>query len=476
MKQNKVSIRTISLFLVACFLMFLFLGQGIKVGKASGNKTYVIHLVVDGLSDKMYDQIKADPNVNTPNIDDLIAKGARLRGVNTVVPSYGGSQAAVLTGAGTGTNKFLYRYYDKKSKTVQSSPAVTYNMAAQTIFEKLKADNTGVKVLATGWCYGNKSIEGRGVSTIGNGYKLIEHAKGDALVSFSTAADEVVAAISSSEIPQFITAYSNDIKMVGWGGTGWDTPSKRANALTAIDAKIGAIKQALADRGIADKTTIILHSLTGSYVVGNKVDPAALATAITNGTGVKTVSSSSTVTADAKAMIIKTYYMSYAQLSFTGNAGEQDKADVLAFLKDPATIMAENIEGVYTPGELGAPAEYADYIINPMEGKTFCAEASGVYRTDDLYNREVFCVVSGGSTPAGSGVQGELSILDIIPTICAMLGVQPPINNEGRPWIFEQVQNPPVITLRYQKPPNGACSHQHPETSRTTAANRYNEP
>lgn len=410
----------------------------------------VINIVVDGLSDRMYEEVKGR-GVETPNIDTLIENGSRLREVDTVIPAYGGSQVAALTGADTDTNRFLYRYYDRVSNTVISDTNVTFKMEAQTIFEKLIEDNTGIDVLATGWQFADKTIDGRGVFKEGNeNYVLKEYSRGDKLVSIETVANDILLEISKENTLEFMTAYSNDIKMAGWGGTDSSINSKLDDTVRLIDAKVGEVVQALKDNNKFENTTIILNSLAPVYTLGSKVTTASVAAKITSSTGVKAVESGGGAIADdIKVVVVKQYIMEYAQIYFTDNATEEDKAKVLEFLNDKTNEVGKDIESIYSYEELGVSGEYCDYLLSPIEGKTFSAAGSGTFRTDDLHVREVFCVVSGNDIENGSGVKGDLSIKDIVPTICSILGVSPPNNNEGKTWKFEKVSAAPIITITY---------------------------
>lgn len=410
----------------------------------------VINIVVDGLSDSMYEEIKAR-GVETPNLDSLIANGSRLREVETVIPAYGGSQAVALTGAATDTNRFLYRYYDGTTNSVISDTNISFKMEAQTIFEKLIEDNTGIRVLASGWQVADKTIDGRGVFSTGNeDYILKEYSRGDKLVSIDTIANDIITAINSENTPEFITAYSNDIKMAGWGGTDSSINSKLDDIVRLIDTKVGEVVQALKDTGKFEDTTIILNSLAPIYTIGSKITTSNLASKITVATGVKSVESGGgAIPEDAKVVVIKQYIMAYAQLYFTDAATEEDKTKVLEYLNDKTSEIGKDIETIYYYEDLGLSSDYCDYLINPIEGKSFSAAGSGVYRTDDLHLKEVFCIVSGNDIENGSGVKGDLSIKDIVPTICSILGVNPPNNNEGRVWTFEQVSSAPVITITY---------------------------
>lgn len=442
--------RGLALILAICLILSITPSKLILAENSSEKS--VINLVIDGLSDKLYEEVKSR-GVDTPNIDLLISNGTRLREVETVIPAYGGSQATALTGADTDTNMFLYRYYDRENNICISDTKKTFNMEAQTMFEKFIEDNNGINVLATGWQLGDKSIDGRGVFKESNeNYKLKEYEKGDKLVSVETVTKDIIEAVNANDTPRLITAYSNDIKMAGWGGTDSLINNKLDETIKLIDKNIGEIIDALKNTDKYKDTTIILNSLSTVYTIGSKITTGSLASKITSSTGVKAVESGGgEIASDVKVVIIKQYIMAYAQLYFTNNATEEDKEKVLSYLKDKTNDIGENIENIYSYEDLGLSRDYCDYLINPISGKSFSAAASGAFRTDNLDYREVFCVVSGDNIENGSGVKGNLSIKDIVPTICSILGVNTPNNNEGKAWVFEQVSASPIITVIYPK-------------------------
>lgn len=409
---------------------------------------YVINVIVDGLSHEMYDSIKAEFNLDTPYLDKIIENGARLSNVKTVIPSYGGSQAAFLTGASPAKNKFLYRYYDRTENRVINSASEANNMNGETIFEKL-FNEYNAKVFATGWNLAGASIDGRGVFIDNDDYRLIDHhAKGDNLVSIDQIVGDILQALEQDEIPQLMTGYSNDVKMAGWNKVDANTDLKIAEIIKKLDAQIGKVIKKLEERGILNETTLILNSLSNVYRTESKVTTAELAKKITEDIGVKAVESGGgEVARDAKVVIIKQYIMAYAQLYFTELATDNDKSAVMNYLRDKNSTMGKNIKEILPVEEVGVSKDYGDYLLSPIPGKTFCSASSGVYRVDDLDNRNVFCVISGNHIPMGSSVEGEVSIIDIVPTICTLLNIDMPRDVEGNLWVFEYIEQEPEITI-----------------------------
>ncbi|MBP3886878.1 MAG: alkaline phosphatase family protein [Cellulosilyticum sp.] len=422
-----------------------------ETGKPLG-EGYVVNVIVDGLSHEMYDRIKMEFNLEIPYLDQIIENGARLSNVKTVIPSYGGSQAAFLTGASPAKNEFLYRYYDRAQNKVINNASEANKMNAETIFEKLY-NEYNAKVFATGWNLAGESINGRGIFSENEDYKLIDHhAKGDALVGIEEITEDILQVLEKDEIPQLITGYSNDVKMAGWNKADATTDAKVAEIIKKIDAQLGRIIEKLGEKGISSKTTIILNSLSNVYRTESKVTTAELAKKITADVGVKAIElGGGDVSQDAKVVIIKQYIMAYAQLYFTDFATTEDKVAVLSYLRDANSNMGQNIKEVLSAEELGISKDYCDYLLNPAPGKTFCSASSGLYRVDHLDNRNVFCIVSGNRIPSGASVDGEVSIIDIVPTICTLLDMDMPKDVEGNSWVFEYIEQAPEITITTPK-------------------------
>ncbi|MDP4153846.1 MAG: alkaline phosphatase family protein, partial [Bacillota bacterium] len=435
---------------LCCFLQVLPLSV-VKALNPPVSDQYVINLVIDGLSNSVYDQAK-QAGLLTPNIDKLLANGTRLRGVDTTIPAYFGSEVAALTGAGSKTNGFMYRYYDKRANSVTAD---SFSMNAQTVFEKLKLSN--IRTLASGWIIGNKSIEGRGVSASDPDHLFTAHGtNGDNLIKFDDVSADVVTAIQSADMPRFISAYSNDIKKISYDTVESDTNAakKYAAALTDIDTKLGDILNALDAKGITSQTTIVLNSLAPTSKVASKATTATLSTNITADTGVKAVevgNSGGTAVAvtdtSAKVVIVKQYMMHNTTISFTNLATDDDKAKVLSYLNNKSSNAGKVIDKVYSAADLGLSDTYCDYLLTPVAGKSFASCATGIYRVGDLKDSKVFCVLSGNSIPKGYDVQDNATIKDLAPTICSWLGCTAPDNSEGQVWNF--VPAAPVVTLTY---------------------------
>ena len=433
--------------LVLVLFMTAFTGTS-AAGQESGGTSgkHVLHIVWDGLSSSLYANLKAG-GLDTPNIDELVNRGTMLTNVTTTIPSYGGAQAALVTGAYPGTNGFTYRYYDKTTNAIISNTTSTYKLNGQTIFEAIKAEKPELRTLAAGYSVSTLSLENRGVSAADESHKLIEYARGDSLVGFANTGNDIINAISSGVgIPEYTLAYSNDIKMLYWGGGASDqtlVTQKLKDTVALLDSKLGEIIGALKTKGIYDNTIIIINSLSSVYTTQGKIDGSLMAADILSTTGVSLTFG--TTSASSKAVIVKNYVMKYAQLSFTNQATQEDKDKILAYLSDPSTNYGKYVKSVLNPADYNAPSVYADYLINPLDANTFCAAGSGSFRTDNLDDMNQFCVVSGTGVIKGAAV-GASSVADITSCVSRLLGISPPANNEGSAWdIFDM--EAPVITM-----------------------------
>ena len=455
---------------VVLALALLISGFSIPAGAAEGDRPagqsspaqHVIQLVIDGLDEALYARIKnAEGGAATPNLDRLIARGTRLNDVKTVIPAFGGPQVAALTGASTTANGYTYRHYDRATNKVVEN---NFSMQCETVFEALKRQE-GFSVLATGWTAGNASINGRGVTTTGSAittdgaiFLLKEYNVGaqNTAIPFSTIANDVIDALHSENIPSLISGYSNDIKMVGW-----ENASVRENtapykaALESIDAKLGDILQAVEDAGIEDTTTVLVHSLSDSSIVPKKYTTANMATAITSGTGVKTVEIGDAtfvpklfdVAPDAKAVIIKQYVMHNTQLFFTNIATDEDKTAVINYLKDKTTSAGANIAEVYTPEEIGMDRAFCDLFLVPNSDTSFASTSTYNYKTGRFGNEKLFFAAAGPNVLQEGQIRGGGTVKGLAATICALLGAQAPADAEEGPWQLEDLSPVPAITF-----------------------------
>lgn len=455
--------KLISMFLVFFIVTAAFpvLSGFDKVIAESTNNKHVINIVWDGLSADLFSRLKAS-GLQTPNIDELINNGTKLDNVRATIPSYGGTQAALVTGASPETNGFLYRYYNKDTGTVKAD---VYNIYGQTIFESIIAQNPEIKTLASGMIVANKSLNGRGVylatdPNYDGKHTLIQYALGDNLISFNTVSDDIINSINGApdNMQDYILAYSNDIKMYYWSRNASDTAATEQavkDIITGLDAKLGDVVNALKSKGIYDDTIIILNSLSSMYAVSSKLAAVTMAANITSTTGVKTEFTSGIPAADTKAVIVKTYIMKYGQLSFTSIATQEDRDKVLAYLNDKTTSYGQYVKQVWDPAAFNAPDVYADYLIELVDNMTFSQATTGYGRTDTLSDLNQFCVVSGTGVIKNAAVN-LASVSDIASNVSYLLGINAPANNEGSLWNIYDFTDPQlVVTLDGQKNVDG---------------------
>lgn len=465
--MNSKSSKLISMLLVFFVIAGLLpvINGSDTAGAAGVNGKYVINVVWDGLSADLFNRLKAS-GLRTPNIDELIKNGTGLNNVRGTIPSYGGAQAALVTGASPGTNGFLYRYFDKDAGTVRAD---IYNVNAQTIFESIIEQKPEVKTLVSGMGVANKSLNGRGVylatdPNYDGKHTLIQYALGDSLVSFDTVAADIINSINGApdNMQNYILAYSNDIRMYYWNRNASDTATTEQvveDMIAGMDSRLGDVMNALKNKGIYDDTIIILNSLSSMYAAPSKLPAATMASDITAVTGVKTEFTSGTPAADTKAVIVKTYIMKYGQLSFTNIATQDDKDKVLSYLNNNyngnATTFGPYIEHIRDPAAFGAPAAYADYLIEPVDGTTFSQASTGYGRTDILSDMNQFCVVSGKGIIKDVTINSA-NVTDIAANISYLLGVDPPADNEGILWdIYDFTAPELAVALDGQKNSSG---------------------
>ena len=415
---------------------------------------HVIHLVLDGLNNDLYDQIKAS-GAQTPNLDKLAAEGTRINGINTVIPAFGGSQAAALTGDTPTDNGYYYRYYDRENNQLVQND---YEMQSETIFGALKRQE-GFTALASGWTVGNASINGKGVFTSGDeDFVLKEYElenkdiQNKGVIEFDTVANDIIAAIESDTIPSLMSGYSNDIKMVAW-----ENPSVNTNMqpfqekLEQIDAKLGELLAAVEKAGIKDSTTILITALADSTRVEKKYTNTTLTANITNQTGVKTETigddaktgeSKIDIPEGTKAFVVKNYVMHDLQLYFTEEATQEDRQKVKEYLEKDIKVGE-----VYSHEELGLPSDFCDLYLTPAEGYSFCSTSTYNYKNGSQKNKDMLVIASGANILTGGQLRDGGTIQGIAPTICSLLGAEAPANAEESAWNLEQLSTAPIIRM-----------------------------
>jgi Uncharacterized proteins of the AP superfamily len=411
-----------------------------------GNKRYVLHLVWDGISTNLFQKIKSQ-GIKTPNIDGLINNGLYLDNIKTTVPSCGAALAATITGASPETNDCMYRYYDKENNNVGPDKI---NVKAKTIFERINLQKADMKTLVLGFNVYGVSINGRGISATDPIHTLKEYSKTDSLINFTNEAEDIKTALNNTpdQIPQYILAYSNDMKYAAG-------IEHLSTVVSAMDKKLGEIMQLLKDKGIYDNTTIIINSASSTYasrysIGANMLQSGGMAYDITANTGVKTAYlSSGGLDSATKAVFIKTYMMRYGQLSFSKNATQEEKDKVINYLKDnylltdPINASGKLIKQIVLPSDVGASPNYADYLFNPIDNNTFSYN-SRVYRPDDLDQMNQLFIISGYGINKSAAVSNG-TVMDIPSNISYLLNITTPENNEGKLWdIFNFQNNTPI--------------------------------
>lgn len=414
---------------------------------------YVIQIAVDGLSNALFDRLKL-AGAKTPNLDKIMADGARVSDNRALLPAYIGGVTTALTGASPASNDTTYRYYDVENNRLVQNVQDTYHTNQETYFSYLKRTGES-NFFGSGWSLDGEAFPGqnefvRGAYGFKDDYELTLHASSGA----SETTQDITEALAREKIPHYLSLQIRNIRNVGWGNTN-DLDARLVTALEAIDGKIGEIMAAADKAGISDKTYFMVHSLSPIFVNTGKVTTLNTSRFITEDTGVKAEELSGHGKAarpGTKVVLTKQYVFNYAQLSFTKEATDQDKQVVLDYLRDSSSRIGKNIKRVRPIEDFpDTPRHFADYILEPIAGKSFCSAASTVTRNDILSEYDLYTALSGPTIEAGTDVTGEPTLMDLVPTIAKFLGTGMPDSVEGKAWTFEQIRPKASITLQYPK-------------------------
>lgn len=439
MKQS--FIRLVSILLIyALFTSSLGIitgGTGILTANAAGrdvsvtSSTYnkVVHITWDGFYSELYDLAKKNGKA-TPHLDALVANGMRFMNHKTTVPSVEAAHYSATTGAYPKTTGNTYKYLN--GNTVTGTGSTTNN--AQTITSAM-ANTRNVLVV------GEPPLR-TGVTSPYTYNAATKFADG-----VSASVNSAVYQITTYGQPDYLNIYSNDIYNVGRSGTVTKEGllNDQLDALVALDGQLGILKSTIDQKGDPQKTTYMISSHSGSVLTESAASKktADLVTVMTNSNFKVKATSSGVVTADIDLVVVNNFEAKYLQIIFN-KAITSDQVDALI-----QTIKSQPyVKDVLTRQQLdpmGVHPKFADLLVLPKDGFDFTpTSVVNVARPDafDSTAMNVFGVISGNLISQKGIVRAQTSIIDIAPTISAIMGTPVPVNAEGRSLLNLQAEPP----------------------------------
>ncbi|SDE55980.1 S-layer homology domain-containing protein [Paenibacillus sp. UNCCL117] len=401
-------------------------GEDSTVTTATYSK--VVHMTWDGFYDELYELAK-QRGKQTPHLDQLVADGMRLTKHKTTIPSAVAARFATMTGAFPKTTGNTYKYLD--GATVQNFSA-TFNQA-QTLTQAMQGIRSATAVNETAL---------KEESAPGYRYYATTSA---ALVPFADSVTKATYDIEHYGQSDYINLYANDLYMQDREVTSEqdEFEERLLTKLEELDGQLGGLMRKIREEGDPANTTYVLSSYSGTVQTKGK-KTTALLNAIGAAGYTKLEVSTGAVAGNPDVATIKNYEASYLQLFIYNKASmTQDRVDALIQL----IRQQDYVQDVLTRQQLdalGVHPQFADFLVIPKEGFTFCPAGEKVHRPDSYLpaSTYMFGVVSGPRVAAKGSVKTQTSVTDLAPTIAELLAIRAPLQAEGKSVLNASLEEP----------------------------------
>lgn len=365
----------------------------------------------------------------TPNLDSLTSHGS-LSTVEGVFPTLSNpARASIATGAYPETHGNLAYYYDEQTGRVVGA---NRSLAAESVAETLV--DAGKTVASVQWY----TAQGHGV-VFGDQNRLyvepggLFEARVDAAIDIlqGRPVNSGGQAVTVSRIPDFLAVYGSDLDDLGQA-EGPDGPNI-VPLLVELDRQLGRLVQAIRDAGIYERTAFILTGDHGMTTWSKDLTGDVLAGISDAGYVPEIVTSGNSPEPDTEVVIVPDA-VRIATLALLGRAKSSrsrlrtrtsfEEIPGVARVLDEADLQ-----------ELRCGDQLGDLVVEAEEPWGFAPPGESDSGTRGAH----------GSTKemrvplllSGAGVHQDVTprsprLVDVAPTICALLGARPPRDAQGR--------------------------------------------
>jgi predicted AlkP superfamily pyrophosphatase or phosphodiesterase len=364
----------------------------------------------------------------TPNIDALAGRGS-LSVADGIYPTISNpARASMSTGAYPETHGNAAYFFDDGAGEAVGE---TRFLAAETITQALAAE--GRTTAAVQWYM----VQDHGAS-YGDPENLYVRPGGlfeqrvDAAVQIlnQRPVDSGGKMVTVPKIPNFLAVYGPDLDAFGHL-EGSESPNI-GSLVAQLDRQLGRIVQATKEVGIYERTTFILtsdHGMTSwerSFAEGLAATPEL-------GSGVQIVPPGSAPSPDTEVVIVKSGGR-IMDITLRGRSATPEKRTevrrVLERLPQLSRVLdAADLKALRAGDKLG------DFVVEAREpwGFGLAEPEEGASRGGHGSTREmrVPLLISGAAVRAGAAPR-DARLVDVAPTIAALLGVRPPADAQGR--------------------------------------------
>lgn len=364
-----------------------------------------------------------------PNLDALTDLGNISTAKSTFPTTSNSARASMSTGAYPEVHGNLSYYLDR-----ETGKAVGQNrtLSAETVMETLA--KAGKTVAAVQWYM----VQDHGVA-FGDPKRLYVEPGGlfgarvDAAIKIlkGSPVDSGGESIKVPKIPDFLAVYGSDLDDLGQA-EGPDGPNS-GSLLSEMDRQLGRLVQATKDAGIYDQTAFIVTGDHGMTNWNKNATPDSLDAISSAGYVPEVLPPGGSPKPETEVAFIIGAVRTVT-IALLGRAATiQGKREVIAALEGAphvakvlGTDKLANLRAGYEPDELVVEAEEPWGFLPPEESVGEMRGAHGSTR-----EMPVPLLLSGAGIRRDTAPR-DPKLVDVAPTVCALLGVRPPRNAQGR--------------------------------------------
>lgn len=377
---------------------------------------------------------------DTPNLDALAARGSLTIGSSTFQTVSNPARASMSTGAWPDIHDNAAYYFDQ---TTNKAKGQERYLGAETIAEALA--DAGRTVASVQWYM---------VQDHGTAYGDPEHLYVQPGGDFGERVDVAIdilnqrpvdsggTPVTVPAIPDLLAVYSSDLDSLAHGEGAEST--NIGPLLEEMDADLGRLVQATNDVGIFGETAFILTSDHGMTSWNQTLLPQVL-DAVSAAGYVPEVVTPGRSPAPGTEVVIVPNAVRYGDITLRGAAAtDEGRQDVVAALESLAPTYVSQVlddgdlDAMRASDKLGdliaeAQPPYGFALSEPPEGEWRGSHGS----TAEL---DVPFLVSGAGFRRGIAPE-DPSLIDVAPTIAALLDIDPPDDAQGR--VLAEAMGPP---------------------------------
>jgi arylsulfatase A-like enzyme len=391
---------------------------------------------------------------DTPNLDALAERGSLTTGSSTFQTVSNPARASMSTGAWPDTHNNAAYYFDGTVARGQER-----YLEAETIAEALAEEDRTVA-----------SVQWYMVQNHGTAYGDPEHLYVQPGGDFGDRVDVAIdilnerpvdsggTEVTVPEIPDLLAVYASDLDALAHR-EGAESPNI-GPLLEQMDADLGRLVQATKDVGIYGETAFILTSDHGMTSWNRTLLPHVL-DAIGAAGYVPEVVTPGRSPAEGTDVVIVPNAVRYGDITLRGDAAtEEGRNEVRAALESLSPTFISQVLDDADLGAMRASDKLGDLIAEaqPPYGFALSEPPEGEWRASHGSTQELDIpfLVSGAGFRRGVAPEAP-NLVDVAPTIAALLGIDPPDDAEGR--VLTEAMGPPSSPTAADASPGHGRGH-----------------